>query len=213
MWRARSSPLWLVLLVVAGLAVVVKALHYFVAAPAEYGFAEQIPVYSTHRAWLLAHIGCSVVALIAGTLQLIVLAVRMPAALHRWTGRVYALTVLGGGVSALPLAAMAWGGAANTVAFGLLALLWMAATMQAVRAIRQGDVASHRVWMIRSFALTLAAVTLRLEMLLMQLAGLSFEDAYHIAPWTCWVLNLLVVEWFRARRPEPFSAPAAPAAS
>lgn len=213
MWRAAMPRLWLALLVAVGLAVVVKALHYFVAAPADYGFEAQVPVYSAHRGWLLAHIGCSVLALTSGTLQLIVLRRRTPGALHRWTGRIYALSVLGGGVSALPLAARASGGPANAVAFGLLALLWMLATLQAVRAIRHGAVARHRLWITRSFALTLAAVSLRLEVPLLQFAGLTFEDAYRIAPWTCWVLNLVAVEWFRAARPEPLSAPPAGAGS
>jgi uncharacterized membrane protein len=213
MARSRAAWLWLALLAVLAFAVVAKALAYFAAAPGQYGFEEQAAVYREHRAWLLTHIACGVLALSGGTLQLIMLRLRVPGALHRWTGGIYAVSVMVGGISALPLAAIAWGGIANTVAFGLLALLWMFTTLQAVRAIRRGAVASHRVWIVRSFAFTLAAVTLRAEVGLLQLAGLSFDEAYHIAPWTCWVLNLLAVEWFRARGPEPLSAPAAAAAS
>ena len=45
---------------------------------------------------------------------------------------------------------------------GLLALVWLLATLLAVRAARAGDFARHEVWALRSFALTFAAVTLRI---------------------------------------------------
>ena len=49
-------------------------------------------------------------------------------------------------------------------------------------------------WMVRSFALTFAAVMLRLELPLLAAAGLSFEVAYATVAWSCWVPSLLVVE-------------------
>jgi hypothetical protein len=55
--------------------------------------------------------------------------------------------------------------------------------------------------MIRSYALTLAAVTLRLYLPSSQLAGLPFTVAYPAISWLCWVPNLLIAEWFvRARQ-------------
>ena len=51
--------------------------------------------------------------------------------------------------------------------FGSLAVLWVAFTLTAYRAIRRRDVASHRAWMMRSFALTYAAPTLRLWLVLL----------------------------------------------
>jgi uncharacterized membrane protein len=213
MSRARLPQPGLVLLAVAVFAVVAKALAYLPATPEAYGFVEQIPVYREHRAWLLVHIVCGALALTGGTLQLIILATRSPGPLHRWTGRVYVLSVMAGGIAGLPLAWIAWGGIANTVAFGLLAVLWMFTTLQAMRAIRRGEVANHRAWIARSFALTLAGVTLRAELGLLQLMGLSFEAAYRIAPWSCWVLNLLALEWLRATRRATVNARAEAAAS
>jgi hypothetical protein len=60
---------------------------------------------------------------------------------------------------------------------------------------RAGDYVSHRAWMIRSYALCLAAVTLRLYLPLFGLAGLPFEVAYPAIAWLCWVPNLVVAEW------------------
>jgi uncharacterized membrane protein len=119
---------------------------------------------------------------------------------HRWTGRVYVLAVLVGGLGGLSLAFHADGGLVTHVGFGLLAVLWLTATLQAYLRIRAGDQVSHREWMIRSFALTLAAVTLRLYLPLSQIARIPFGDAYQAVAWLCWVPNMIVAEWLVLRR-------------
>jgi Predicted membrane protein (DUF2306) len=61
--------------------------------------------------------------------------------------------------------------------------------------------------MIRSFALTAAAITLRIYLPLLPLTGLSFSTSYRIIAWACWVPNLFVAEWIlryqRSSEPEP----------
>ena len=61
-----------------------------------------------------------------------------------------------------------------------------------------GRIASHRAWMFRSFALTFAAVTLRLQMPAAGMAGMSFEEFYPIIAWSCWVPNLVAAELWLA---------------
>jgi len=118
-----------------------------------------------------------------------------PAA-HRWTGRVYLLACLVGGIGGLGLATISFGGAPTHVGFAMLGVLWLVSGAQAYLAIRRGDVAAHRRWMIRSFALTFAAVTLRIELgLLTGVLGWPFPDAYVTVAWLCWVPNLVVAEW------------------
>ena len=135
--------------------------------------------------------------------------------MHRWTGRVYVLAVLFGGVAALRLATVAQGGLPAHVGFGLLAVLWLLATGQAYRYIRVGDQDAHRRWMTRSYALTFAAVTLRIYLPLSQIVGIPFEPAYQTISWLCWVPNLILAEWVILRRnvtapiPEPDSIVAA----
>jgi hypothetical protein len=57
----------------------------------------------------------------------------------------------------------------------------------------------HRAWMLRSYSLTFAAVTLRIWLPLSQVAGLPFLPSYQAIAWLCWVPNLIVVEWFVLR--------------
>lgn len=115
--------------------------------------------------------------------------------LHRWVGRVYVVAVAAAGLAALAMAPHASTGAVAASGFGLLAACWLLTTTLAVTAIRQRRIADHRDWMLRSYALTLAAVTLRLYLPASQIAGISFLIAYPAIAWLCWVPNLLVAEW------------------
>ncbi len=58
----------------------------------------------------------------------------------------------------------------------------------------------HREWMIRSFALTFAAVTLRLYLPLAALLSIDFVDAYRALSFLCWVPNRVVVEFYLRHR-------------
>ena len=85
--------------------------------------------------------------------------------------------------------------------FGMLAVVWLAATATAYAHIRARRIAAHRAWMLRSYALTLAAVTLRIYLPASQMLGVSYDAAYPAIAWLCWVPNLIVVEWFLLPRP------------
>ena len=120
--------------------------------------------------------------------------------LHRWLGRTYVIAVILGGIAALALATRSQAGLPTHVGFGLLAALWMFATAMAYRYIRAGNQALHRRWMIRSYALTFAAVTLRIYLPLSMAAGMPFDPAYQTISWLCWVPNLIVAEWVILRQ-------------
>ncbi len=49
--------------------------------------------------------------------------------------------------------------------------------------------------MIRSYALTLAAVTLRIYMPSSVVLDIPFDTAYPIISFACWVPNVIVAEW------------------
>jgi uncharacterized membrane protein len=115
--------------------------------------------------------------------------------LHRWSGRVYVLGVAIGGSAAFHMALTTDGGAAGQFGFAMLAIAWLISTGMALIRILQRDVARHRIWMVRSFALTLAAVSLRIYLPVTQIQGVPFETAYAVIAWMCWVPNLLIAEW------------------
>ena len=114
---------------------------------------------------------------------------------HRWLGRTYVLAILVSGTAGLLLAINSTGGVLARWGFGLLAVAWLASTFTAYRHIRNGRVAAHRQWMIRSYAITLAALTLRFYLPAALLLDLPMGIAYQAIAWLCWVPNLLVAEW------------------
>ena len=119
---------------------------------------------------------------------------------HRATGYAYAVSVLVGIGGGAVLAPYAQTGLVAITGFGALALCTLVSTARAVQLARQHEIDRHRDWMTRSFALILAAVTLRLQLPLSLMNGLAFEVVYPIIAWACWVPNLLIAEWWIRRR-------------
>jgi uncharacterized membrane protein len=156
-----------------------------------------------------SHLAASAVALIVGPLQHNSRIRGRFLDLHRWLGRTYVLAVIVGGSAALRLATVSQGGLSTHVGFGLLAVLWFGTMAIAYRQIRAGNQSSHRRWMTRSYALTFAAVTLRIYLPLSMAVGLPFELAYQTISWLCWVPNLVIAEWLilRPRDTTPIRAP------
>ncbi|WP_344375974.1 DUF2306 domain-containing protein [Agromyces tropicus] len=134
---------------------------------------------------------------------------------HRWIGRVSLIAIGLAGVAGLVLAPVSAAGLVGTFGFGALAALWLLTAWRGYRAIRHGDVPAHRAWMMRAFALTYAAVTLRLWLPLLMFAQVpfagpagfdadaAFANAYAAVPFLCWLPNLLVAEWLIRRRGLP----------
>lgn len=144
----------------------------------------------------MAHFGGSAFALAIGAFQLNAWLRARFAGGHRWLGRLYMAGVLAGGVSGFLLALQSSAGTVAQAGFALLAVCWLGITFAAYRHIRAGNIAEHRRWMIRSFALTFAAVTLRIYLPVSQIAGIAFPLAYSAIAWLCWMPNLLVAEFY-----------------
>lgn len=158
------------------------------------------------------HLGAAAVALAVGPWQFLSgIRARFPG-LHRWMGRAYVIGIALGGAGGLMLAPISQGGMPAHLGFGALALSWLLVTARAYQHIRARDVVAHQRWMIRSFALTFAAVTLRIYLPVSVVLEVPYEPAYQAISWLCWVPNLLVAEWLIARRragtPRPVRAAA-----
>ena len=158
-------------------------------------------VFEAHRLAILTHIFCSALAMALGPWQFIPgLRTRRPV-FHRWSGRFYLVAgVLPGGIAGLYVSSFAFGGGINQFGFAVLAVLWLGSGVEAYRAIRAGRVTAHRQWMLRNFALTFAAVTLRLYLGTFAAIGIPFATFYAWLGWLCWVPNLLLIELYIRRK-------------
>ncbi len=116
--------------------------------------------------------------------------------LHRILGYIYVVGILIlGGPAGFFMSFYATGGMGAKIAFMILSILWVTTTWLAIKRIIQKDVKGHWAWMIRSYALTFSAVTLRLWTPILSL-GLNFTEVQTLAmvPWLAWIPNLLVAE-------------------
>jgi uncharacterized membrane protein len=115
---------------------------------------------------------------------------------HRIVGKIYLICVLLSGTAGLYISFYATGGLIASFGFGSLAVAWLFTSTRAYLSIRKKNIEQHEQWMIRSYALTFAAVMLRIYLPTFQFGlGMNFIDAYIIIAWLCWVPNLLVAEW------------------
>lgn len=151
--------------------------------------------------WILVHATNSATALLIGSLQFNARLRHSRPRLHRFIGVTYVTACLGGGLSSLPLAIGTSAGPFASAGFIALGLAWMTSTAIAVKRILAGRIASHGQWMTRSFALTLAALTLRIYLFASGLLRINYFVAYPMIAWACWLPNVLAAEWhLRYRR-------------
>lgn len=144
--------------------------------------------------WLVLHVAGAATALLLSPPQLFPSWRARAPRLHRWVGRVYVLGCTLGGVSG---AVLAWGSTAGPVAtagFGTLAVLWLYTTTAGWLSALGGRIGEHRAWMVRSFSLTYAAVTLRIYLAVLPALPIAFVDGYRAIAFLCWVPNLFVAE-------------------
>lgn len=164
-------------------------------------------LFASHLPWLFLHALPSGIALLIGPFQFLpAIRNRWPKA-HRQLGRLYLLCVLAGSCAAISATVMTTAGFHAQMGFGLLVVCWLFSGWQAYRAARQGRIRDHRVWMIRNYALTFAAVLLRVYLLagigLMQFVpSISFDELYVATIWGSIATSVLVADWFIVTRTE-----------
>ncbi|PJJ60737.1 DUF2306 domain-containing protein [Hymenobacter chitinivorans] len=148
------------------------------------------------RLGFYVHITSSLWVLVAGLAQFFPRLFRGRAALHRNFGKLYVASILAlAAPSGLILAGFANGGLVAKVGFSLQCVVWWLATWLAYRLARQRRWEQHTEWMMRSFAVTLAAMSLRSESyLLYYVFGTKPIETYLTVTWLSWTGNLVLAE-------------------
>ncbi len=149
--------------------------------------------------WIIVHAAGAATALLLGPFQFRPTLRRRWPRLHRWTGRAYVAGCLVGGASGLVLAAGTSAGPVAQSGFSAVGVLWMYVTARGWGTARAGRFPEHRRWMIRSFALTFAAVTLRIYLPTAMTLGFSLTSTYQVIAWLSWVPNAALAEIYLRR--------------
>ncbi len=155
------------------------------------------------RVAFFVHVYASIWVLLAGFSQFSGRLQRQRPRLHRSLGYVYAGNILLiTGPASLVMGFYANGGITSRIGFILLALLWIWFTALAIIKARQKDFSAHRNYMIRSYALTFSAITLRAwKFGITNTIELPPMDVYRTVAWLGWVVNIGVAEYMiRAKK-------------
>ena len=188
-WRA------IVVLLTVEIAIV-SALRYFAGSETPPPF---IVANAFANPFLVLHVAGGATALLVGPLQFVRrIRARWPH-FHRATGRIYVAACAIGAPAGFILALGTTAGPVAGAGFAVVAVLWALFTWLGYRAAVERRFGDHREWMLRSYACTAAAITLRLMLPASALLGLDFVPAYRVIAWLAWTTNLAVFEYYIRR--------------
>jgi Predicted membrane protein (DUF2306) len=144
------------------------------------------------------HVTSSVFVLGGGVFQFSIFLIKKYPRIHQWIGKIYVtMTLLLAAPSGLIIAVYANGGMSSQVGFMLQCVVWWMLTFWAYEAVLEKKWLLHSQMMLRSFALTLAAMSLRTESFALHyFFHTQPMETYDTVTWLSWVGNLLLVEVF-----------------
>jgi len=143
------------------------------------------------------HVFTSILVITSGLFQFSKTILNNYPKIHRVSGSIYLVTtLLISGPAALVMSFYANGSYPAQISFVILSILWLGTTFLAYYFVRKKDYEKHGKWMVRSYALTLSAVSLRLYSYLFDVFHLRMDpvDLYILLSWLSWTLNLIVAE-------------------
>ena len=160
---------------------------------------------------IVLHIVCALIFVPLGAIQFAGSVRRRFPAWHRRAGRVAFAAGIGVVISAL-LMTLLYSQKAGTGDLLYVMRLFFASLMGmslvwALTSIRRGDVATHRAWMIRAYAIGIAAGTQAFTGGISEAifgTGILQDD---LAKGSGWVINLAIAEWIIRRQPRNRAVP------
>lgn len=199
----RGDWRWLTFAVPAFLTAVIFSVPYVTFS---FSRVKLDPAVPSHIIFLSLHGLASGTALLIGPLQFVRRIRTTHPRVHRTFGTVYLLAVLVGSVMAVAATIASPAGWSAQVGFLILDVFWFYTGFKALRTAQSREFAWHRIWMIRNYAATFAAVVLRVilvaETVLLPMIGVRLDSsaAYDVSVWGSITTSILVAELFIVQR-------------
>ena len=171
---------------------------YFTMTPGSTVHPDMKEVYSKRPLPILFHVGAGLAALSLGALQFFP-EIRANAKFHRLVGYGYFGSVLISAIAGLVMASLSYGGRPAHAGFAVLGILWLGTMGLSLFEAMRGNISAHKMWVTRNYALTYAAVILRIQLGILLGAGVPFDIMYPIVSWTSWVFNVPFVDYVLPR--------------
>jgi hypothetical protein len=142
------------------------------------------------------HIFAGMFCITAALTQFSTAIIKKRRALHIYIGKIYVFVVLVlGAPTGLYMSFFAKGGYWEKACFVFMALFWFIYTYKGLEVIRKKNILAHSIWMKRSYAMAMTAVTFRIYHILFYYAGLGHYDNYSVSLWISVIGNLAVAEF------------------
>ncbi len=184
------------------------------APPGAEGFEER---YYAHPYLTLVHLVPGFLFMVLGPIQFWPAVRNRWIRFHRFSGRVWMIAALVGVTTALLFVGVlpVFGNFSTQVVVVFASVMFLICLATGYVRIRQGRIAQHREWMIRTFAIGLGISTFRviLPFLMMPPLRATFPEAWNTVIWLGFAINIITAEvWINVtrRQPQPLSV-AAPA--
>ena len=122
-------------------------------------------------------------------------------AIHRISGRIYVAVVLFlGAPTGLYMSFFAKGSIWERSLFMFMAAFWFITTLYGLTTILKKNVVAHQVWMIRSYAMAMTAVTFRIYHIIFYLLEWDHLENYELSLWISVIGNMLIAEYLIFRK-------------
>jgi hypothetical protein len=158
------------------------------------------PVYST---CFYIHIFAGMFCIGTALLQFSSYILKKRKPIHVFAGRTYVLVVLLlGAPTGMYMSFFAKGTFAERGLFMFMAISWFYFTLKGFTSILQKKVLAHKIWMVRSYAMAMTAVTFRVYYLVLYLFDVELMQNYMVSLWISVLGNMLVAEfiiWKKSR--------------
>lgn len=147
--------------------------------------------------WYFLHLATAITPLALGPLQFWVQFRKRYIHLHRLLGKIYIIGSILGGLTALYLG-LTIDLEGSIAPLTLLSVIWLFMTVAAWITIKKKNIVAHRLFMIRSYALALVFIFLRLigdipqDKLFFFISNSELRDT--TLEWISWVVPLLIIE-------------------
>jgi len=156
---------------------------------------------SFYNACFYIHILAGIFCISTSLIQFSRIILKKARAIHRWSGKIYVFVVLFlGAPTGLYMSFFAKGSFWERALFIFMAVFWFFTTLKGIQMILKKNVLAHKIWMIRSYAMAMTAVTFRVYHLIFYIMDWDHLKNYEISLWISVLGNMLIAEWIIYRR-------------
>lgn len=201
--RFSLQVLFWVPLTFFSLLLVYNTLPYFNFSP-QFDFIQERIKLFINPVWkwsFYLHIAAGMFCITTALTQFSSYILRKRKAIHVYAGKIYVLVVLWiGAPTGFYMAFFAKGGYWEKACFLFMAIFWFLTTYKGLETIKARNVLGHSIWMMRSYAMALTAVSFRVYHILFFLTGMNHFENYAISLWISVIGNMLVAEYLIYRK-------------